>query len=116
MTRINTTGNTGPQQIPSQDSGVQRVSKPETQKAQQEPNAAEQQQGKQAAQGRKSDIDLQGSIKQAQLAQFHGPGGGGLIGGPLGGGSGQGNQPDNGTGPDAISGAAMIAPERKFIQ
>lgn len=75
MTRINGTGTTGPQPIPSQDSNSQQVSKPGTQTTQQEPSAAEQQQGKQAAQGRKSDIDLQGTIKQSELAQFHGPGG-----------------------------------------
>src|SRR6185295_6090686 len=74
MTRINSTGVSGLQQIPSQDSGTQQISKAGTQRTQQEPNAAEQQQGKQAAQGRKSDIDLQGSIKQSELAQFHGPG------------------------------------------
>jgi len=73
MTRINT-GVSGPQQIPSQDSGTQQVSKNQSPKTKQEPNAAEQQQSKQAAQGRKSDIDLQGSIKQSELAQFHGPG------------------------------------------
>jgi len=75
MTRINNTGVSGPQQIPSQDSGTQQVSKNQPPKTQQEPNAAEQQQGKQAAQGRKSDIDLQGNLKQSELAQFHGPGG-----------------------------------------
>lgn len=76
MTRINTTGTTGPQQIPSQDSNSQQVSKSGTQTTQKEPTTAELQQGKQAAQGRKSDIDLQGTIKQSQLAMFHGPGGG----------------------------------------
>jgi hypothetical protein len=73
MTRINSSGTTGPQPIQSQDAASQNVSK--TQKTEQGPNAAEQQQGKQAAQGRKSDIDLQGTIKQSELAQFHGPGG-----------------------------------------
>jgi hypothetical protein len=75
MTRINSSGATGPQQIPSQDSHTQRVGKSETQKTQQEPGAAEQQQGKQTAQGRKNEIDLQGNLKQSELAQFHGPGG-----------------------------------------
>lgn len=74
MTRINGTAATGPQQIPSQDSNSQQVSKPGSQSK--EPTATELQQGKQAAQGRKSDIDLQGTIKQSQLAMFHGPGGG----------------------------------------
>jgi hypothetical protein len=92
MTRINNTGVSGPQQIPSQDSGTQQVSKTQTQKTQQEPSSAEQQQGKQAAQDRKSDLDLQGSIKQSQLAQFHGPGGGGLVGGPIGGGASSGRK------------------------
>jgi hypothetical protein len=76
MTRITNTGATGPQQIPSQDAAPQQVSKTQTQKTQ-EPSSTEQQQGKQAAQGRKSDIDLQGTIKQSQLAMFHGPGSGG---------------------------------------
>jgi hypothetical protein len=73
MTRINSSGTTGPQPIQSQG-GTQQVSKTQTEKTQQDPNAAEQQQSKQAAQGRKSDIDLQGTIKQSELAQFHGPG------------------------------------------
>lgn len=84
MTRINRTGITGPQPIASHDSVPQNVST--TQKTEQEPGTAEQQQGKQAAQGRKNEMDLQSNLKQAQLAQFHGPGGGGLIGGPIGGG------------------------------
>ena len=74
MTRINRTGNTGPQSIQSQDAGgSQQISKPESQRNQ-EPGAAEQQQSKQAAQGRKNEMDLQGTVKQSQLAQFHGPG------------------------------------------
>jgi len=74
MTRINSTGITGAQPIPSQDSAAQKVSKTQTQKTQ-EPNASEQQQGKQTAQSRKSEMDLQGTVKQSQLAMFHGPGG-----------------------------------------
>lgn len=86
MTRINSTGITGPQPIPSQDSASQNVSTIQNQKTKQEPSTSEQQQSKQAAQGRKNEMDLQSNLKQAQLAQFHGPGGGGLIGRPIGGG------------------------------
>jgi hypothetical protein len=74
MTRINSTGNSGPQPIPSQDSAAQNVSPTQNQKTKQEPSASGQQQSKQAAQGRKNEMDLQGTIKQSELAEFHGPG------------------------------------------
>ena len=117
MTRINRTGNTGPQSLPSQDAGgSQQISKPESQRNQ-EPGAAEQQQNKQAAEGRKNEMNLQGNLKQSELAQFHGPGGGGLGGGPLGGvGDGQGNQISDEIVPDAISGAGKIVPRQKTEQ
>jgi hypothetical protein len=109
MTRINSSGATGPQQIPSQDSGTQRVGKSETQKTQQEPNATEQQQGKQAAQGRKNEMDLQGNLKQSELAQYGHLGGGGRLGD----GDGQGQPADDGTVADAVSGAGEIVTRRK---
>lgn len=116
MTRINSgTGATGPQSIPSQDSGgAQQVSKPDTQKTQQEPSAAEQQQGKQAAQGRKSEMDLQGTLKQSELAQYGHLGGGGRLGD--GDGDGQGKIADDGTVADAVSGAGEIVTRRKSEQ
>lgn len=104
MTRINSSGATGPQQIPTQDSGTQRIGKSEPQKTQQEPGAAEQQQGKQAAQGRKSEMDLQGTLKQSELAQYGHLGGGGRLGD----GGGQDAVADDGTVADAVSGAGEI--------
>jgi hypothetical protein len=104
MTRINNNSNVSPQAIPSQDSASGQVSKSEA-KTTQQPGAAEQQQNKQAATGRKSEMDLHGTIKQSELAQFRHLGGGGLSGS---GGAADNPNPDAIV-PDAISGAGEIA-------
>jgi hypothetical protein len=113
MTRINRTGTTGAQSIPSQEAGgAQQVSKPETQKTQQEPSAAEQQQGKLAAQGRKNEMDLHGNLKQSELAQYGHLGGSGRLGD----GGGQGKLADDGTVADAVSGAGEIVAKEQYTR
>ena len=69
MSRINRTGNAAQQPIVAQDSVPDRAQKRDVQRPEQ-PAAVEQQQSKQAAQGRKSEMDLQGTLKKSELGQY----------------------------------------------